>query len=100
MDEEKVKQIIKEELDSFFGFDRYTFQKNLKIFDGRNIQIGRTVGTKIGTATDQKIAVYGETPVVQAGAISPPSGGNTVDAQARAAINSILTALAQFGITA
>ena len=100
MDEQKIRQIIQEELAKFIASDRYVFQKHLQIFDGRNIQLGRSTGTSIGTATTQKLSVYGETPVVQAGAISAPSGGLTVDSEARTAINSIRTALTNFGITA
>lgn len=93
--------------------DRYTFEKQIQLLDGRNIQAGRGTGTKIGTATDQKIALYGETPIVQQGAIGSPSvsgvaGGDTVDASAigtnftniKTAIDSIRTALTNIGITA
>jgi hypothetical protein len=45
--------------------DRYTIQKHLQMFDGRNIQTGRTAGTKIGTAADQKLGFFGTTPVIQ-----------------------------------
>lgn len=58
---------------------------------GSPISIGTTSGV---------IGLYGETPVVQAGAITSPSGGATVDSQARTAIASIITALANIGITA
>lgn len=80
--------------------DRYVFQKNLQLMDGRNIQLARGTGTKIGTATDQKLAFYGETPVVQAASISNPSGGSTQDSESRTAIISILTALRNIGIIA
>lgn len=80
--------------------DRYTIQKTIQIFDGRKIQFGTTNGSSLGTQTTQKLSVYGVTPVVQAGAIGAPSGGATVDSQSRTAINSIITALKNFGITA
>ena len=79
--------------------DRYVFQKNIQLQDGRNIQVSGGTGTKIGTATSQKLSVYGVTPVVQASAIGAPSGGVTQDTEARTAINSIRTALTNFGIT-
>jgi len=97
MNEEQVRQLIREELASLVGMNKYTFQKNLQIFDGYNIQLGRTRGTKIGTADDQKMSVYGETPVIRASHIADPAGG-TADSQARTAINSILVALENFGI--
>lgn len=100
MTPEQVRQIIRQELSGFIGSDRYTFQKNLQLFDGRTIQTGRTTGTKIATATDQKIALYGKTPIVQQSAITAPSGGATVDAEARTAIGALITAIKNFGITA
>lgn len=102
MDEQQIKKIVKEELQAIFGSDKYIFSKLIQILDGRNIQTGKGVGTKIGTeggATGQKLAVFGVTPVVQAGAISAPSGGATVDAESRTAINLIRTVLTNFGIT-
>lgn len=38
---------------------------NINISDGNNIVLGDTTGTKIGTATSQKLAFYGDTPDVQ-----------------------------------
>ncbi len=75
--------------------DKVIFQNpvyfNNGIFGGLN-------GIKIGKSTD-KLGVYGVTPVVQASAITAPSGGATVDTQSRTAISSIITALKNFGIT-
>lgn len=105
MNEEQIRKIIREELANLIGGDRYTFQKNLQIFDSRNIQLGRTTGTEIGTATDQKLGFYGKTPIVQSGAISAPAGGGSgvtdaIDISARSAINSIRTVLTNTGLTA
>jgi hypothetical protein len=61
----EIREMIREELNSLIKSDRFTFEKLIQILDGRNIQLGRTTGTKIGTATDQKIAFYGITPVIQ-----------------------------------
>src|SRR3990167_1951226 len=103
MTPEQVKQIIREELAQFLMTDRFTFYKKIQILDGRNIQIGITTGTKIGTATTQKLSVYGVTPVVQAGAISSPTAPSVGYVQAEAAsaktaIDAIRTALTNFGI--
>jgi hypothetical protein len=38
---------------------------NFNITDGRNLIIGTTTGTKIGTATDQKLSFWNATPIVQ-----------------------------------
>ena len=99
MNQEQVRQLIREELADILLTDRIVFPKKIQILDARNIQLGKTTGTKIGTETTQKIAFYGVTPVVQAGAIGSPSGGGTQDAQARTAIDSIRTALTNMGIT-
>lgn len=80
--------------------DRYIFQKNVQLMDGRNMQFGLGTGTKIGTATTQKLSFYGVTPIVQQGAIASPAGGLTVDAPARAGVDSIRAVLTAIGITA
>lgn len=80
--------------------DRYTIQKHIQMLDGRNIQLGITTGTKIGTAATQKLGFFGVTPVVQQATIADPSAGATIDTQARNAINSILDVLDAFGFTA
>lgn len=45
--------------------DRYVFQRDIELFDGRNIQLASGTGTKIGTAATQKLGFFGATPVVQ-----------------------------------
>lgn len=105
MTTEERLQILEDQMAHLSASDRYTFQKKLQIFDGRNIQVGTAHGTSIGTQTTQKLSVYGVTPVVQAGAINAPSspGGTynqSVAQSAVDAINSIRTAIKNFGITA
>ena len=81
--------------------DRYVFQRDVQMLDGRNIQLARGTGTQIGTASDQKLGFFGETPVVQQPFISAPSGqSDDLDAEARTAINSIRTTLSNLGLTA
>ena len=74
MDREEIIKIIDEKFDSLIKSDRYVFEKHLQYLDGRDVQLGRTTGTKIGTATDQKVAFYGTTPVVQQSTIADASG--------------------------
>ena len=100
-----IREEIRQELASLIRSDRFTFEKLIQMLDGRNIQVGRTTGTKIGTATDQKLSVFGVTPVIQASAISAPTAPGVAYLQAEAAsavtaINSIRTAIKNFGITA
>lgn len=65
MSEEEIRDIIRDELSNFLGSDRYTFQKHLQLFDGRNIQVGKGTGTKFGTETTQKLGWWNKSPVVQ-----------------------------------
>lgn len=102
MNEEQIRQLIRDELSNIIKIDRYVFDKKIQILDSRHIQVGKGTGTKIGTEATQKIAVYGVTPVVQANAISLEAGVGVLghDDTARTAISSIITAIKNFGITA
>lgn len=101
MDEEKIRELIRDELNNFIFTDRYVFDKNIQILDGRKIQVGKTTGLKIGTEVDQKIGFFNATPVVQQASISAPTiTGSDNDSVARAAIGSIITALRNLGLIA
>ena len=97
MDENRIREIIKEEISGLFRLDGYRFEKHLQLLDGRNIQLGKTTGTKIGTeggTTGQKIGLWGTTPVVQPAAIADVAAGSVdSDGTARTAINAILARL-------
>jgi hypothetical protein len=74
---------------------------NLLINSGSgNMTLQANGGILIGGLPAQEIGFYGATPVVQAANIANPTGGGTIDAEARTAINSILAALEGIGITA
>src|SRR3990172_10485507 len=82
MTEEQVRRIVKEELQSLIKTDRYVFEKLIQIADGRNIQLGLTTGTKIGTATTQKLGFFNQTPVAQQtdfGSMTDTTGGSAGD---------------------
>ena len=103
MDQQQLENTIRklqERLDYLEKSDRYVFQKHLQLLDGRNFQFGLGTGTKFGTATGQKIGFFNAVPIIQVSAISAPTGGATVDAESRTAINSIRTALINLGLTA
>jgi hypothetical protein len=91
---------IEKAIAGFSLSDRYVLAKLLQIQDGRSIQLGRTKGTMIGTAADQKLGFFGASPVAQHSAISAPSGGTTTDSQARSAIDLIINVLHACGLTA
>jgi len=87
--EEKIRQIIREELQSITDIDKSsvtteqvreifreefpiqlaqsvtTLEGNLQLLDSRNIIVGATTGTKIGTATTQKLGFFNSSPVVR-----------------------------------
>lgn len=63
--EEEIRELIREETGIVQGVDRNIFNKKIQIMNGRNIQAGRSIGTKIGTANDQRLGFFGATPVLQ-----------------------------------
>ena len=73
---------------------------NKTVFDGVNLVLGTTTGTKLGTATTQKIGFYNVTPVDQPATVTDPTGGVTQDAEARTAINAIIDRLQELGLIA
>ncbi len=68
--------------------------------DAADFDFNTTTGTKIGTATAQKFAFWNATPVVQPVHIVDATGGATVDAEARTAINALLAQVATLGLQA
>ena len=110
LSEQKVQQMINKSITAaignFFNADNsHTFEKHIQILNGRHIQVGKGVGTKIGTETTQKIGFYGKTPVVQAGAITTPATQSGAYVQAdvaslKTAIDAIRVALTNLGLTA
>lgn len=82
--------------DSAFG----SFQcGQLSIVDF-NVVLGTTTGTKIATATTQKLSFWNQTPVTQPTGISDVTGGAVVDAESRTAINSLIAKLESIGLLA
>lgn len=85
--ENRVKQ-LEDKLAKLEKSDRYTFEKLIQMLDGRNMQVGKTTGTKIGTESTQKIGFYGVTPIVQA----------TLATGASHTVDDVITALQSIGI--
>jgi len=77
-----------------------TLTQDLTFGDVVNIIFNATTGTKHGTASTQKQAWWGATPVVQPAHIADPTGGAVIDAEARTAIDAILAQLATTGMQA
>jgi len=68
----------------------------LHLADAGNITVGTTTGTKIGTATTQKLGFYNATPVVQPTAVANATDAATVITQ----LNALLAKLRTLGIIA
>ncbi len=103
--QEQRLKYVEQLLETLVKSDRYVFDKTLQLSDGRKIQLGRSTGTTIGTAADQKLSFYGVTPVVQAGSITTPSSAGSSYSQSQAnavvtAVTAIITALKNAGLTA
>ena len=58
-------QKLQSQIDFLTKPDRYLFRRDIELADNRNIRVSKGTGTKIGTATDKKLALHGATPVVQ-----------------------------------
>lgn len=108
--EERVTQLEEEltQLKAFIFKDKTTtedtFRRNLVLLDV-DIKLSSSTGTKIGTATTQKLGFFNHAPVVQQGAVTTPSGGggssaDAVDQTSRTAIGQIKTALVNLGLIA
>lgn len=72
---------------------------NLVLNAGCNLVGPIVTGTMIGTATNQLLGFYGQTPVDQPATVADPTGG-TPDAEARTAINAIIDRLQELGLIA
>jgi len=62
--------------------------------DAKNIILNTTTGTKIGTATNQKLGFFNVAPVIQASHIANSAGDDAT------AVNAILVVLENLGLTA
>lgn len=85
--------------------NNFTISGQVTLAEGSNFVLGTTTGTKFGTASSQKLAFFGATPIPQQGAITAPATQTGVYVQADvqsivSAVNSIRTYLTAFGFTA
>ena len=68
--------------------------------DATNVVLNTATGTKIGTATTQKLGFYNATPIVQGASVADASGGAVIDAEARTAINALISRIEATGLIA
>lgn len=59
MNEERVRQLIKEELEAFIKSDKYVFHKPLQLLDRVHIHTGKTNGSTLGADTTQLAGFHG-----------------------------------------
>ena len=101
--EEKIQlDRLEQKLDTFLELYYRTNLIDKTVFNNPVI-FNQQNDTSFGKSTD-KLSIYNATPVVRASAISAPSGGGTaftdaIDITGRTAINSIRTAIKNYGIT-
>lgn len=105
MDENKIREIIRDELAYFLKSDKFVFLRKIVISDGRNVELATTVGTQFGTSALQKLGFFGKTPIIQPTAISATGAKSATYVQGEAqatdtAVNAIRTALTNLGLTA
>jgi hypothetical protein len=72
------------------------FNGAFTIQDANNIALGTTTGTKIGTATTQKIGFFNATPVVQQAAVADATNGQSTQDR----LNDLLARLRTLGLIA
>ena len=69
---------------------------NKELYDGANIVLGTTTGSKIGTGATQKLGFYDATPVVQPAAVADATDA----ASTQARLNDLLARLRTLGLIA
>jgi hypothetical protein len=84
------------------NFDRVNFRwaSNEFIIDAEAGGTGTLRGIKIGSATSSLLGFYGATPVDRPATVADPTGGGTIDTEARTAINDIIDRLQELGLIA
>jgi hypothetical protein len=69
---------------------------NKTVFDGVNLVLGTTTGTKLGTGVTQKLGFYNATPVVQPAAVADATDAASTEAR----LNDLLGHLRTLGLIA
>ena len=78
--EQKIEQLeyqvqeMRVLLSALIFSDRYLLAKDLQFQDGRNIILATGTGTRIGTATGQRLGFFNTTPIAQPSSTGETSG--------------------------
>lgn len=102
----KEVEFLKNFLNSFQHSDRYVFQKNLQLQDGRIIQIGVATGTVIGDGgsnkivqlTPTKLGFFSTAPVVRHSVGGASTAGATYGATEQSMLQNLWNALRAYGL--
>ena len=65
VNKEDVREIIREEFPALLARSVTTIEGDLNLLDSRNIIVGGTTGSKIATATTQKLGFWNKSPAIQ-----------------------------------
>jgi len=98
-----VKHEIYNTFTSSTSFERLSigWSSNVCTITAEKGSAGGTLrGLKIGDATTALLGFYGVTPVDQPATVTDPTGGGTIDAEARTSINAIIDRLQELGLIA
>jgi hypothetical protein len=76
--------------------DDFTIGGHVTMADTKNFVLNTGTGTKVGTATGQKLGFYGATPVDQPATITDGSDA----ASTQAAVNAVIDRLQELGLIA
>lgn len=103
MEDDKLREIIREEIERFVTQDKFVFKRDVQFVDGRKIQTGKGTGTQIATESTQKIGFYGTTPVDQPDAVANANSVGATYSQAEVQdiadkVNLLITRLEDLGL--
>ena len=85
--------------------DLQVYNKQFKLGDGVNLEVGSTTGCKIGTSTAQKLGFFNQTPVDKPDTVSDANnqGAGYVQADVQSitdAVNDLISRLKELGLIA
>ncbi len=89
-------QVLENLLANLMFNGEYKFLRNVNF--GPNAKLSLTGDLSLGVSSS-KVGFYGASPVARQAAVTSPSGGATVDSQARTAIDALRSRLTTIGIT-
>ena len=91
MDENEVRKIVRDEM----AKNKLVLNRPMQVLDGNDMVLGKTQGTRLGTGTTQKLALWGSTPIAQRSGSAQAAVSGTADgtysANEQTLINDLVT---------